>query len=320
MIALIHSPFQAYSLCCYLKQAVPKSPVIVIVRSYEQKKQLSSFEAIKAILMGLDVEYFLMTDRNRLFKIFLAFWLINRNKNVLVGDLTNKLNQLILFFSFKRKDITLLEDGTSLHVDKDEIARNIKKFNIKKIYSISNLSSDVYPNTQLIQGQLIQIKNPMTEFEPGTLMSKLILLGSPLVDFGTMIEKDYIDLINKVTRSESKPKRNLVYIRHRREKAGMLKAVDWAGHNVEIVNFPLGVDLTLLSNTSKLKLAKSDLIMFPSTAVLILAEAGILNKFKSVKLINLSDARFVDHAERTLAINELCLRRCAKIGEINVFH
>lgn len=316
MIALIHSPFQAYSLLCYLKQNKFTSRVTVIVRCYENRKDLTSIDAIKTILADREISYYLIHNKNRFYKIGMAMYLVNKSRFLLVGDLTNPLNQLIIRSVFRRQDITLLEDGTSLHVDTDEIQQYMNILRINKIYSISNLDNNTYSTASVQHGHLSPIKKLPTELTPDIIESKLLFIGTPLVDFGAMLETDYISLVNSVIVEFTK--KDIIYIRHRRECDELISRIDWLDNKIEIVHFPIGVDITLISTADKLDLSKTDLIAFPSTAFLMMAKIGLLGKFKSAKLIHVPSSLIVDHVKRTQAINEICVQKCLEIGEIDV--
>lgn len=318
MIALIHSPFQAYSLLCYLKQNESYSRVTVVVRCYENRKDLTSIDAIKTILSDREISYYLIYNKNRFYKIGMAMYLVNRSRFLLVGDLTNPINQLIIRSGFRRQNITLLEDGTSLHVDTNEIQKYMNIFRINKIYSISNLGNDTYPTASVQQGHLSPISKLPIELNPDTFASKLLLIGTPLVDFGAMLETDYISLVNSVIAEFTK--KDILYIKHRRECDELIARIDWLDNKIEIVHYPIGVDITLISAAEKLDLSETDLIAFPSTAVLMMAKIGLLGKFKSVKLIHVPNSLIVNHVERTQAINEICVQKCLEIGGIDVIY
>ena len=321
MIALIHSPFQAYSLYCYLQQEECADQVTVVIRSDDIHKELTSLKSIFKILEGLNVRFLVIENRRKFFTVCNAILLINKAKSILIGDLTNKLNVFLLRFLLFKKRITLLEDGTSLHVDYDEISRGMKRLKIKDIYSISVINPKLYPAAKIHFGRLAFLNLSEQRCLESFIQKDYLLLGSPLIDHGVMLKEDYLSLIDRVFSRHFLSKDFWTYVRHRREDKGILKTLSrFSAANMVIKNFPLGFDITLMASSERLDLSRTHLIAFPSTALLTLAEAGILRKFQSVTIIDLSREKLVGHHTRTMDINKLCIERCINIGIRNVIY
>ena len=191
MIAFINSPFQAYVLRCYLSSLKIAGPITVVIREYNNNKELSDNNAIKHCLTGKNINYIIIRNGISKFKIFLIFYKIFFSKLIIIGDLLNKFNTFFLIFKFKNIDTLLLEDGTSFHVDNAEIYAEIIKHSINNGYCISGIPDNKYGEFRIKLGQ----NYPLPLSDKNKLLykstDKFIILGSPLIEHNVCSANDY---------------------------------------------------------------------------------------------------------------------------------
>lgn len=318
MIAFINSPFQAYVLRCYLSSLKIAEPITVIIREYNNNKELSDNNAIKQCLIGKNIDYIIIRNGISKFKIFLIFYKVFFAKLIIIGDLLNKFNTFFLMFKFKKIDTLLLEDGTSFHVDNAEIYAEIIKHSIDNGFCISGIPDNKYGEFKIKLGQ----NYPLPLSDKNKLLykstDKFIILGSPLIEHNVSSENDYDnDLEQLISYVEgSNVLGDIVYFRHRREKEERLRTVLSRITNTkcDIRRSTIGFDIDLLSSQMNHYLNDKVLISFPSTAILVLAQNNLLYGCKKLCLKKssiISNAAFQERSDR---IFDLCLELLIKKG------
>jgi hypothetical protein len=311
MIAFINSPFQAFVLHCYLCSINYDLEIHIVIREYNNFKELSDTNVIKRCLSQHNSKYIIVRNGISRLKIMLIMWHILRKKYIIIGDMLNKFNVFFLKYKPKEHKTLLLEDGTSFHVDNEEINLEIHKYSVNSCFCISGLPDKKYGNFKIKLGKIYPLPLLQKTDNIYRTKDKFIILGSPAIEHNVCSAADYDSdlksLIEHIEKLGSKGK--IVYFRHRREsKERLQKTLSKISKKREcdIRKSLNGFDVDILSAPKNNYLNNKIIVSFPSTAILILAQNNLLFGCENIYL---KKSKFITnsyHQQRSDRIFNLC--------------
>jgi len=283
LIALIESPYQAFvirNLLDELSNSFGRVAIFIVKKPGIGK---DNYELMLREIIDLNVQIITVT-KYRLFNLLYLFIQLFLSNSIAIGNLMSPWMELVMSFKSSWKRIFILEDGTSLSVDFDEIAKKTDHMN-QPISFVSIISQP--KSLKNASHEWLRINNPVVRKSKHTVFDdimnddSLIFLGSSFVEYEGVCAFCYNDFVVNVLEKEYK-KNNIkqYYFPHRREVfrpiSSNIKIIEKTNIDFEYIRF--------LKN-HPINIHKTKLISFPSTAISLMAISG-LPKYSEVMLVD----------------------------------